>query len=76
MELTGGSEPAWSPDRTKIAFSSSSDGEMIVHIGVMDADGKNRLKFEDHATQPSWSPDGQRLHSYLGGMMGGAMKFT
>ena len=41
-------EPSWSPDGTKIAFSSSPDGEMIVHIAVMDADGRNRVKLEDH----------------------------
>ena len=54
-------EPSWSPDGSKIAFSSRSDGEKIVHIAVMDADGKNRLKLEDHATQPSWFPDGKEI---------------
>ena len=53
--------PAWSPDGKKIAFSSSTDGKKIVHIAVMDADGKNRVKLEHHAMQPSWSPDGKRI---------------
>ena len=27
----------------------------------MDADGNNRVMHEDHASEPSWSPDGQQI---------------
>jgi Tol biopolymer transport system component len=55
--------PSWSPDGTKIAFSSNRDGDM--EIFVMNADGSNerQLTFDEvgddrHA---SWTPDGQHL---------------
>ena len=50
--------PDWSPDGRKIAFTVR-DG--LNHIEVIDANGQNRVKFEDQSMQPSWSPDGQRI---------------
>ena len=35
-------EPAWSPDGTKIAFTSHRDGDAQIY--VMDADGSNQTK--------------------------------
>ena len=62
IELTGGPErkadPDWSPDGGKIAFTVL-DG--INHIEVMDANGQNRVRFEDRTKQPSWSPDGGQI---------------
>ena len=56
-------EPDWSPDGQKIAFSvlPNFNHGVVTHIAVMDADGKNRVRFEDLSRQPSWSPDGQRI---------------
>ena len=56
-------EPDWSPDGQKIAFSVSPNFNVGVvrHIAVMDADGNNRVRHEDHAMQPDWSPDGQQI---------------
>ena len=56
-------EPDWSPDGQKIAFSvlPNFDHGVVTHIAVMDADGKNRVKFEDLSRMPTWSPDGQRI---------------
>ena len=56
-------EPDWSPDGGKIAFSVRSSFKAVVapHIAVMDADGLNRVEFEDESTQPSWSPDGSKI---------------
>ena len=56
-------EPDWSPDGQKIAFSVRSGFNAFVapHIAVMDADGLNRVKFEDKAMEPDWSPDGQKI---------------
>ena len=34
---------------------------MAPHIAVMDADGNNRVRHEDHAMEPSWSPDGGEI---------------
>ena len=51
-------EPDWSPDGGKIAFTVL-DG--INHFEVMDADGQNRVRYEDETRQPSWSPDGQQI---------------
>src|ERR671910_494684 len=51
--------PTWSPDGTKLAFTSSAD------IYVMNAqDGSNQTRLTvDPATDefPSWSPDGTKL---------------
>jgi len=56
----GGSWPAWSPDGSRIAFSSvRRDG-----IWVMNADGSGLRRVTKSPTidiQPSWSPDGRRL---------------
>ena len=60
IRLTFGAEdrdPAWSPDGTKIAFTSS------LGISVVHADGEHRVEMDgwstDHA--PAWSPDGGRI---------------
>jgi Tol biopolymer transport system component len=57
----GGSEPAWSPDGSKIAFASGSP-QTGTGISVMNADGSGVLvltagQLDDG--QPSWSPDGR-----------------
>ena len=51
-------DPDWSPDGRKIAFTVD---EWEYHIAVMDADGGNREKLEDQASEPSWSPDGKQI---------------
>ena len=64
IKLTDGprhkADPDWSPDGQQIAFTVDPDWgeEWEHHIAVMDADGKNRVRHENHAMQPSWSPDG------------------
>ena len=57
-------EPAWSPDGTKIAFSSRRNGDFNLDIYVMNADGSNQVRLTDHPAQerePSWSPDGSKI---------------
>ena len=62
-------DPAWSPDGSKIAFSSQPDifeFDLFPNrdIHVMNADGSERTQitddeFEDYG--PTWSPDGKRI---------------
>jgi hypothetical protein len=55
-------QPALSPDRTRIAFSSNRGGSYDLHL--MDADGRNlrRLSTDPGVEgEPVWTPDGSRL---------------
>jgi len=57
-----GSYPAWSPDGSKIAFTSTRDGNSEIYI--VDADGRNLKRLTNHPAVdqlPRWSPDGQTL---------------
>ena len=57
-------DPAWSPDGTKIAFASNSDGNYDLY--VMNADGSGVVQLTDDGVGPpaisnrfpTWSPDG------------------
>ena len=54
--------PSWSPDGSKIAFSSSRDGNYEIY--VMDADGSNQTNLTNNSANdsgPSWSPDGSKI---------------
>ncbi len=54
--------PAFSPDGTKIAFSTDRDGNAEIYVMNADGTGQSRLSSatgED--TDPTWSPDGARI---------------
>ena len=60
--------PAWSPDGTKIAFTSNRRNGSTYEIYIMGADGKrpvrlttNRRQVPAYDESPSWSPDGRRI---------------
>ena len=54
--------PDWSPDGTRIAFSSDRDGNREVY--AMNADGTNPINLTNHPADdrhPDWSSDGRRI---------------
>jgi TolB protein len=55
-------EPAWSPDGTRIAFASQAPDEAASQIWVMSSDGSDRVQLTTlEGSSPTWSPDGMRL---------------
>lgn len=54
---------AWSPDGSKIAFTSTRDGDEEVYI--MNADGTNTQNISNNSSSndsfPDWHPDGSRI---------------
>lgn len=55
-------DPAWSPDGTKIAFSSRRSGSHDVYVMNADGTGTRRLTSTSaDDLHPTWSPDGRRL---------------
>jgi Tol biopolymer transport system component len=55
-------DPAWSPDGTRIAFASAREGSFDIHVMNADGTGTTRLTTSNaHDRGPSWSPDGRRI---------------
>ena len=55
-------EPAWSPDGTRMAFVSARGGSFDIYVMNADGTGTSRLTSSRANEQgPSWSPDGRRI---------------
>lgn len=55
-------EPAWSPDGTRIAFIAGTPGNLQIYVVNSDGTGLTQLTDNDwHQTHPVWSPDGSRI---------------
>ena len=58
----GGTDPAWSPDGTRIAFSSFRQGNNEIYTMATDGKGVQRITYTDWAeAEPAWSPDGKQI---------------
>ncbi len=56
---SGGENPSWSPDGSRILFESNRHGDGS-EIYTMNADGTD-VQFLAGGNNPSWSPDGSRI---------------
>jgi Tol biopolymer transport system component len=55
-------EPAWSPDGTRIAFTSARSGTFDVYVMNADGSGTQRItRMAKDERHPTWSPDGERI---------------
>jgi TolB protein len=55
-------QPSWSPDGSRLAFTSVRDGNSDIY--VMNADGSNVVRLTNDPNpddRPAWSPDGTRI---------------
>ncbi len=66
------SYPDWSPDGTRVAFSSHREGGF--NVFVMNSDGSGTVRLSDNDGKenggPDWSPDGSKIAftSYQGNL--------
>ena len=63
LTTAGGADPAWSPDGSKIAFSTNRDGNAEIYVMNADGSAQARLTNRPSATDifPVWSPEGDKI---------------
>ena len=58
----GGSQPAWSPDGTRLAFVRTVDGRpQIFILSLSGGEALQLTRFKYGASAPKWSPDGKQI---------------
>jgi Tol biopolymer transport system component len=64
-------QPAWSPNGSKIVYSSSESGRMNIWLMSPEGSNKRQLRFtEMYDTEAAWTPDGKKIiyrTNYAGG---------
>lgn len=53
--------PVWSPDGSRIVFSSQTTGLLQVYVMNPDGSGRVQLTYTGNNGHPTWSPDGSRI---------------
>src|SRR4029450_10864640 len=53
--------PTWSPDGTRIAYTSTRDGKPEVYVVEVDGSKTTRLTISGGPSNPTWSPEGLRV---------------
>ena len=63
LTTSGGAFPSWSPQGTKVAFTSNRDGNFEIYVMNADGSGQTRLTDRPNATDlhPAWSRDGSKI---------------
>ncbi len=59
--LVHGYGPSFSPDGTKMAFSSTTQRWGTAKVSILDLKTGKAALFADHAAEPAWSPRGNRI---------------
>lgn len=54
-------QPAWSPDGTRIAYTSDADGSNQIYVMNVDGSGAKQLTSDQANDFPVWLPDGQSI---------------
>ena len=54
-------DPCWSPDGTRLAWSSTRHGTQQIYLIGADGSGERRLTSTATAVAPRWSPDGKSI---------------
>ncbi len=60
-------DPDWSPDGTKLVWSSDRDGDFDLYVMNADGSGVTQLTTEGGGLSPRWSPDGKLITYSRGG---------
>jgi len=55
------SHPDWSPDGARLLFDTGRNGDDIIRILLIDAEGANEEALHIAGQQPAWAPDNQRF---------------